>query len=46
MPSDVTGGTAFVFNESGSHEDDGDMLTYMWDFGDGNTMITSLPSIV
>ncbi len=38
-------GTTVEFNASSSYDDDGHIVRYIWDFGDGNTTNTTTPII-
>ncbi|MGB3459259.1 MAG: PKD domain-containing protein [Halobacteriota archaeon] len=39
-----TEGVAIAFNGSGSYDQDGDIASYAWDFGDGNTSSEERPT--
>jgi PKD repeat protein len=39
-----TEGVAIAFNGSGSYDPDGDIASYAWDFGDGNTSSVESPT--
>ena len=43
-PYSGTEGNAVQFSSSGSLDPDGSIVTYAWDFGDGNTAATANPS--
>src|SRR5690606_19370289 len=43
-PSSGTGSVTVAFDATGSHDPDGDPLSYQWDFGDGTTGYGSRPS--
>lgn len=38
-------GLEVTFSATGSHDVDGDIATYSWDFGDGTTMTTTTPTV-
>ena len=45
-PSEPYADQKVIFNASSSHDPDGLIISYTWDFGDGNTTIISDPVII